>query len=91
MVMRSVVAIHLIIASEPGCQMEFTGQYDEKGEPILRKKSFSILPGTLFEMDESDPDFLPFLEQESVRLATDLEIESSLAVEAYHARASGNR
>ncbi|MCW1381507.1 hypothetical protein OLX02_01590 [Novosphingobium sp. KCTC 2891] len=82
MAKRSVVANHLIVASDPDPKMEFTGQYDDKGEPVLQKQTYSIEPGTVFEMDEADPDFLPFLEQETIRLATDLESERGRAIEA---------
>lgn len=78
---RSVVALHSIVSSEPGAPMEFAGKYDDKGEPILQKQTFTIRPGTVFEMDEADPDFLPFIEQESIRLATDAEIQQGRAIE----------
>lgn len=81
MAKRSVVALHLIVTSEPGAPMEFAGKFDAKGEPVLQKQTFTIRPGTVFEMDEADSDFLPFIEQESIRLATAAEIEQGRAIE----------
>jgi hypothetical protein len=75
MAKRSVVALCKITTSDPGAQMEFTGRYDKQGNPILRKQMYSIPAGTVFEMDESDPDFHPFVDGEVIRLATEIEAE----------------
>ncbi|MCW1381506.1 hypothetical protein OLX02_01585 [Novosphingobium sp. KCTC 2891] len=81
MAKRSVIALCKITTSDPDAQMEFSGQYDEQGNPVLKKQMYSILAGSLFQMDEGDPDFLPFIENEVIRLATDLEIQHGRAID----------
>lgn len=81
MAKRSVVALNLIVSSEPGAPLVFEGKYDSQGNPSLEKQTFDILPGTVFEMDEADPDFLPFLENEAIRLASDAEAQRGRALE----------
>ncbi|SLJ88360.1 hypothetical protein [Novosphingobium mathurense] len=75
MAKRSVVAQHKIITSDPDAPVVFSGQYTKQGEPILRKQVIEIEPRTLFEMDDTDPDFNRLIESEAIRLATDLEAE----------------
>jgi hypothetical protein len=78
---RHVVALCRIGTSDPAAGLQFTGEYDHTGCAVLKKKVTSILPGTVFTMDESDPDLASFIDNEAVRFASDAEVEDGAAAE----------
>jgi len=47
---KTYVALNRITLSDPNASLRTVG-YTENGEPILKKKSRSILPGTLIDLD----------------------------------------
>lgn len=66
--MTRLIAIHRLGVSVPGAELSHTGQYDENGEPILKKQTASIMPGEPWECD--DPQEVRYLlDQGAVRLA----------------------
>lgn len=72
---QNVVTIFQIVASDKDAQLEFSGRYDADGDPVLIKPTYSIEPGSLWTMDDDDPDFAHFLEIGAVRLATPMEVQ----------------
>ena len=51
--MSELIAVHAIIVSDPTREMEVAG-FDKHGEPIIRKPSIKVNPGSTFTLDDED-------------------------------------
>lgn len=56
--MTQLVSIHSIVVGDPNADLVFTGRYSRDGEPVLKKASLDIAPGSFFEIDAAEAEKL---------------------------------
>lgn len=70
---RLLIANHKITMGAPGAALEFTGRYSASGDPVMRKASVSVRPGSFFDFEEG-PDLLKLIESGAARYPDEFEL-----------------
>lgn len=71
---RILVAIHKITMGAPGAALEFTGRYDDTGEPVMRRRMLSVPPQAFFQIDHVEAAKLVDLGAARLPETADLEL-----------------